>query len=235
MAPDSTSAPDGPSAPGGSTAPGRAAREALADTLEHADPHARTLCAGWDVAHLAAHVVLRDSRPDVALGTILGGVLPLAQGYVDRKLDATADRTPYPDLVADVRRGPALSLTRVPAVDDAVNATEFAVHRADVRRAQPGWEADPGQGTTAAVDAALWANLKTVGKLAARKLPGPLVAVTPDGRRTQLRAGDGEPVVMTGTPLEVVLFLFGRDEVAQVELTGPADRVSRVRQAGRGL
>lgn len=235
MAPDSTSASEGTSAPESSAAPGRAAREALADTLEHADPHGRTLCAGWDVSHLAAHIVLRDSRPDVALGTLLGSVLPLAQGYVDRKLDATADRTPYPDLVAGVRRGPAVSLTRVRAVDDAVNATEFAVHRADVRRAGPGWEDDPGQGTTAAVDAALWANLKTAGKLAARKIPGPLVAVTPDGRRTQLRPGDGEPVVITGTPLEIVLFLFGRDEVAQVELTGPADRVSTVRRVGRGL
>lgn len=234
MAPDSTQ-PPGTSASQSSAAPGRAAREALADTLEHADPHGRTLCAGWDVAHLAAHIVLRDSRPDVALGTILGGVLPLAQGYVDRKLDAAADRTPYPDLVADVRRGPSVSLTRVRVVDDAVNATEFAVHRADVRRAQPGWEDDPGEGTTPAVDSALWANLKTVGKMAARKIPGPLVAATPDGRRTQLRAGDGEPVVMTGTPLEIVLFLFGRDEVARVELTGPADRVATVRRAGRGL
>ena len=179
--------------------------------------------------------MLRDSRPDVALGTVLGSALPLAQGYVDRKLDATADRTPYPDLVAGVRRGPVLSLTRVRAVDDAVNATEFAVHRADVRRAVPGWEDDPGEGTTPAVDAALWSSLRTMGKLLGRKLPGPLVAATPDGRRVQLRSGDGEPVVLTGTPLEIVLFLFGRGEVAKVELTGPAERVSAVRQAGRGL
>lgn len=226
-------APDSTTAPGSTTGPGRAAREALADTLEHADPHGGTLCAGWDVTHLAAHIVLRDTRPDVALGTVLGGLLPLAQGYVDRKLDATADRTPYPDLVAAVRRGPAVSVTRVPAVDDAVNSVEFAVHRADVRRAQPGWETDPGAGTTPAVDAALWGNLRTAGKLAARKMPGPLVAVTPDGRRTQLRPGDGEPVVMTGTPLEIVLYLFGRIDVARVELTGPAGRVGAVREAGR--
>lgn len=233
MAPDSTPAPAGTPAP--DAAPGRAAREALADTLEQADPHARTLCAGWDVVHLASHIVLRDTRPDVALGTLLGAALPLAQGYVDRKLDAMADRTPYPDLVAGVRRGPALSLTRVRAVDDAVNATEFAVHRADVRRATPGWEDDPGQGTTAAVDAALWSSLRSMGKLLARKLPGPVVAATPDGRRASLRPGGGEPVVITGAPLEVVLFLFGRQEVAQVELTGPAERVSAVRQGSLGL
>ena len=48
---------------------GHAARErqALCDTLERVGPAAPTLCDPWSSAELAAHLVIRDSRPDLAL------------------------------------------------------------------------------------------------------------------------------------------------------------------------
>lgn len=213
------------------TAPGRAAREALADTLASADPHDPTLCTGWDAAHLAAHVVLRETRPDVGLAALIGSRLSLAQGVVNRKLEATAYGQPWAELVEQVRRGPTLAPTRLRAVDDLVNTGEFAVHREDVRRARPDW-AQRDAGIAPQVDDALWSALRTAGRLLARRVHGPLTARAGD-RATVLRPGDGEPVTVVGEPLEIMLFLFGRDTVARVELTGPPDRVAEVRAAHR--
>ncbi len=246
--------------PSGTSAPGRAARDAIADELQQADPHAPTLCEGWDVAHLAAHLVLRDSRPEVMVADMVG-VAGLSR-WATRQLDATAAR-PYPQLVELVRRGPRLSPTRLPAIDDAVNAVEMAVHREDVRRGAPGWSREgPPVVLDPVVTAALGRSLSTTGRLAARSVPGPLEALLIDlppdpeqgeapgaadaagtgggapaadgGRRVRLRSGSGEPVVVSGAVLEVVLFLFGRDAAARVELSGRPNRVAAVRSARRG-
>ncbi len=40
----------------------------LADLLETAGPDAPTLCEGWRTRDLAAHVVVRERRPDAAGG-----------------------------------------------------------------------------------------------------------------------------------------------------------------------
>lgn len=228
----------------------------MADELQRADPHAPTLCAGWDVAHLAAHLVLRDNRPEV----MLAGAVRVAglSEYADRRLDAAATSTPYAQLVELVRRGPRLSPTRIRVVDDAVNTIEMAVHREDVRRGGPDWQPaatpvqlDPG------VSAVLARSMSTVGRLAARSVPGPLDACLTDvparpgqagwparsdgvgvpagsPQRVVLRSGPGEPVIVSGPVLEVVLFLFGRDAAARVELSGRPNRVAAVRSARRG-
>lgn len=73
----------------------------LAALLLALGPAAPTLCAGWNAADLAAHLVIRESRPDAALG-ILGG--PLAN-WTQHVQDATAN-LPYAELVAKVRNGP---------------------------------------------------------------------------------------------------------------------------------
>ena len=216
-----------------STSPAGIARSALADTLAGVAPEAPTLCPGWDAAHLAAHVILRDRRPDVGVAGLLRAFVPLLGGWVDRQQQTLVERTPYPGLVEQVRAGPSLSPTRIAVIDDALNTGEFAVHRADVRRAVPGWRDTPNAGTTAAVDRALWSNLRTAGRLFARSVPGPLVASTPDGRRAVLRPGAGDPVDVHGTPLEITLFLFGRDAVAVVDLRGPDERVAAVRASSR--
>src|SRR5229473_953479 len=77
-------------------------RTALCALLDETGPGAPTLCEGWRTADLAAHLVLRERRPDAALG-ILGG--PLA-GYTDRVRRGMTARTPYPLLVETIRTGP---------------------------------------------------------------------------------------------------------------------------------
>jgi hypothetical protein len=54
------------------------------------------------------------------------------------------------------------------------------------------------------------------------------------GETAGLRSGD-EPVVVTGLPSEIVLLLFGRDQVRGLAFAGPEDRVSRLRGADLGF
>ena len=112
-------------------------RLALCALLDETGPDAPTLCEGWTTGDMAAHLVLRERRPDAAAG-VAGG--PLA-GYTARVQQRLKDRTPFPDLVRMIRSGPPrLSVMALPGVDERANAVEFFVHHEDVRRGAPGWE-----------------------------------------------------------------------------------------------
>ena len=112
-------------------------RLALCALLDKTGPDAPTLCEGWTTGDLAAHLVLRERRPDAAAG-VMGG--PLA-GYTARVQQRIRARTPFADLVRTIRSGPPrLSVMALPGMDERTNAVEFFVHHEDVRRAAPGWE-----------------------------------------------------------------------------------------------
>jgi len=115
----------------------REERLALCALLEKTGPDAPTLCAGWTTGDLAAHLVLREHRPDAAAGVLSG---PLA-GYTARVQRRIRERIPFPDLVQMIKSGPPrLSFMSVPGVDEHTNAVEYFVHHEDVRRAAPQWE-----------------------------------------------------------------------------------------------
>ena len=83
----------------------REERLALCALLDKTGPDAPTLCEGWTTGDLAAHLVLRERRPDAAAG-VIGG--PLA-GYTARVQQRIRQRTPFPDLVRNIRSGPPRS------------------------------------------------------------------------------------------------------------------------------
>ena len=56
-------------------------RQALCDTALAVGAKAPTLCEGWAVSDLLAHLVLRETRPDLAAGMMV----PLLAGRRDRK------------------------------------------------------------------------------------------------------------------------------------------------------
>jgi uncharacterized protein (TIGR03085 family) len=207
---------------------GRQEREALADLLAATDPAAPTLCEGWDAAWLAAHVVVRDRRPDAGPGL----VIPALHGHTERVERRTRERVPYAELVARVRSGPPFSPIRLRPLDDAVNTVEFAIHHEDVRRGTPGWT--PRE-VPAELDAALRGRLRGMGRLMLRKVRVPVVLATPDGQRIPGRGGAGDPVVVTGEPLELTLYVSGRRDAARVAITGPADAVAQLANARLGL
>src|SRR5262245_52492959 len=115
-------------------------RAALAALLEKTGPDGCTLCEGWQTRDLAAHLVLRERRPDAAAG-VMGG--PLA-GYTARVQRQYLSRYSYPELVGLFRSGPPpLSLFAIPGADEAANPVEYFVHHEDVRRAGEEWTERP--------------------------------------------------------------------------------------------
>ncbi|HSF27085.1 MAG TPA: TIGR03085 family metal-binding protein [Actinomycetes bacterium] len=189
-------------------------RARLCDQLLQGGPDAPTLCAGWTARDLAAHLVLRESRPDASVGV---AVRPLA-GYTERVRLEIAAR-PWEQLVREVRGGPPLwSPMRIRAVGELVNAVEFFVHHEDLRRAQPEWTPRPLEPSTQAM---LWRTLQTGGGWLYRHGPVGVVLARPDGTRTTARrARAGRSVTVTGEPAELVLHAFGRQAHALVELDG---------------
>jgi len=76
-------------------------RSALCDTFERVGPDAPTLCSPWLTRDLAAHLVVRERRPDVAAGIWVPGLAARAQQVQDEY----AARE-WPHLVDLVRSGP---------------------------------------------------------------------------------------------------------------------------------
>jgi hypothetical protein len=67
-----------------------------------------------------------------------------------------------------------------------------------------------------------------------RNAPTGVVLRHPDGRTAKVKGGD-EVVTVTGEPSELVLFGYGRGQVAEVELTGDETAVGKLRQASFGI
>jgi len=195
-------------------------RAALADLLGELGPDAPTRCEGWTTAHLAAHLVTRDRRPDTMPGfaletTPVGGPFAAWSHHVEDRLRAG---TRYADLVARVRSGPPRWLpTAWPPVAAVVDTAEYAIHHEDVRRAQPGWA--PRELPREAQDL-LWGNVVFFGRAAAGRVPGALVLRRSDVPGVERRHGRGTPeTVVEGEPLELLLWASGREDVARVEIS----------------
>ncbi|SIN09285.1 TIGR03085 family metal-binding protein [Micromonospora cremea] len=204
----------------------RAEREALADLLLALGPNAPTINEGWATRDLAAHLVLRERRPDAASGIMLA---PL-RGYAERVRRHLAAR-PYPDLVAQVRRPPVWSPVSNPVTDELVNTLEFFIHHEDVRRAGSGWlprELPPD------LQAALWRRAAPLARLALRRFPADLYVQAPGYGQISVGRG-GERLRVVGAPAELALFLSGRQRVARVQLDGPAASTRLLRNASLGM
>lgn len=206
-------------------------RRALCALLDEKGPQAPTLCEGWTSRDLAAHLVLREHRPDAGMG-ILGG--PLA-GYTEHVQQRLARRVPYPRLVETVRTGPPrLSLFGIPGMDERANLVEYFTHHEDVRRGADGWqprEIGPGLAEQ------LWERLG-MARFILRKAPVGIELARSDvdgangtdrrhlsGRkdapRHRITVKNGTPVVtVIGHPAELVLWALGRTSAAQVKLDG---------------
>jgi uncharacterized protein (TIGR03085 family) len=206
-------------------------REALSDLFTELGPDVPTLCEGWTARDLAAHLVVRERRPDGAVGIV---AKPLA-GYADKVRRGEAER-PWDEIVQRVRSGPPMfAPTRIDAVDRAVNTIEYFVHHEDVRRAQPGWTR---RELTPDLVADLTAALSRMARVLARKVPvGVVLNVTdaPDGPRTIVARKGDESVTISGPIGEITLYVYGRRDVAGVELDGSAAAVEQLRAASFGI
>jgi len=210
-------------------------RMALCALLDETEPGAPTLCEGWRAVDLAAHLVMRERRPDAAAG-LMGG--PLA-GHTRRVTQMLSSRTPFPHLVQLIRTGPpALSVYRLPGMDERLNLVEFFVHHEDVRRGADGWQ--PRDLSNGLSDA-LWQRLKASKLLFRRSPVGVELArddLTADRAQQQVRmtARARTPVVtVTGHPAELTLWALGRTGAARVRLDGNTEAVRQLSTARRGV
>ena len=183
----------------------------LRHVLDELGPDQPTLCEGWTTRDLAAHVVVRDRRPDAAIGMLI----PPLRAHGERVRGAQAAK-PYEVTLAELRRPPRFSLGGNPWTENLINSGEFFIHHEDARRGQPDWQPRD----LAAADAeTLWRQSRFTGRLVLGRLRLP-VRVRAEGFG-QFEIGSGPLTTVTGPPGEVTLFLSGRQGASRVEVDGP--------------
>jgi uncharacterized protein (TIGR03085 family) len=196
-------------------------RSTLCDLFVEIGPDAPTLCEGWVTADLAAHLVVRERRPDSGPGL----VWPRLAEYTDKVRRSVRDRTSWETLVETVRRGPPLLLR---PVDGPMNTIEYFIHVEDVRRAQDGWapRAIPPE-----LADALW---KRVGPGGMAKKVGATIVITSPGRADK-QSGTGPLLSLAGDPGELTMFGAGRQRATRVEISGDAALADQLRSARLGI
>ncbi|TAK71137.1 MAG: TIGR03085 family protein [Actinomycetota bacterium] len=199
----------------------RSERRGYADALAAAGPLAPTRCAGWSTRDLAAHTVIRDSRPDAMPGI----VVPVLAGWTQRVQQDVAT-WPWQQLLDRVRSGPPWwSPVRLAPIDAATNTVEMFVHHEDVRRAQPGWT--PRSLPAAEADA-LWHTVTRSARLALRGCPVGVWLQRDPGRAPRRGHGSDPSVTLWGPSPEIVLAVYGRSR-NQAEVLGEPDAVAAFR------
>lgn len=205
----------------------RTERAALARLLTETGPDAPTLCEGWTTRDLVAHLVMRERHP-AALGL---SVRPFA-GSTERVRRRMTAR-PYPSLISTFAAGPPWwSPLRV--LDRLASTVEMFVHHEDVRRAGPGrWSV---RALPRAHERALRRLLKPAFRRLCKEIPAaqrPAIVLEPAGSRpVRIGDGDSEPAVrIAGDVGELLLFGFGRQRHAKVDITGPENAAEVLRNA----
>jgi uncharacterized protein (TIGR03085 family) len=211
------------------TYPAQRERAALCDLFTEVGPDAPTLCGGWTTRDLAAHLVVREHRPDAAIGI----VIPKAAGHTAKVQADVAAGTKWPDLIETIRSGPPKwSPTRIAALDKATNTVEFFVHHEDVRRAGGTWE--PRE-LDDELSEALHSTAEKMAKRLVKSSPVGIVLET-GGDHDPIIAKKAEPsVTVTGGIGELVMFVFGRQAHSQVSVSGDETSIELVQHAKFGI
>ena len=200
-------------------------RAALVATMREAGPDQPTLCGDWRTRELAAHLVVRERRLDAAPGILL----PALADYTERVTQRVAAETDWTDLLDKIASGPP-TLSPFKLLDPVVNVAEMFIHHEDVRRGVSGWE--PRE-LDAKTEAAIAKQVPNMARMALRKAPAEVILRTVTGT-TLATVGRGAAVVVTGAPLELLMFGSGRNE-ARVEFSGDDAAVRAVREDRGGV
>lgn len=188
-------------------------RRHLVQLMRDLGPDAPTLCEGWTTKDLAAHIAIRERRPDAAVGIIA----KVASGHTNRVMSTYATK-PWKELLHLVEEGaPIWNPMGLPNVDSAVNLFEMFVHHEDVRRAIPDWKQ---RSLHAELEEALWKRMASSGKLMWRRAK---VGIVLDNGVSQIvvkgSPSSGHTVMISGSTSDLVLLSFGRKAIT-VHYTG---------------
>ena len=199
----------------------------LADLLLEIGPDAPTLCAGWTTRDLAAHLVVRERRPDAMVGVLIP---PLAgHGEHVRKQKAAE---PYD---RGGRRGAQPALV------------EPGEQPADRRAGQRRWSSSSTTRTSGgprpAGSRGCWTRassrrsgsaVRLTARLGLRRLRVPLLVRAPGFGEVRV-GGDVPQATLTGEPGELALFVSGRQRAARVDIDAPPETAEALRTAKLGI
>ena len=192
-------------------------------------PSVPTLLDGWTARDLAAHLVLRERDPIAGPCMVLPGPF---ERFAERRRAGLARRKDFEWLVSRIRSGPPIGFFRIDWVRSMANLNEFFVHHEDVRRAN-------GFGPrvlTPAMDDALWRNVRRGSRYLSRRLSGCGLEISRTGTGERVTVQRGSPTArLSGAPGELLLYVFGRQAAAQVEVSGPPEAVAAMQRTHFGM
>jgi uncharacterized protein (TIGR03085 family) len=202
-------------------------RAALCDTFLALGPDAPTLCDPWTTRDLAAHLVVRERRPDLAPGLVIPALAPrLERGQAEV---AAGD---WEQLVELVRSGPpAWSPTRIAKVDALVNTLEMVVHHEDALRGDGA--VGPRREVPERTARAVLSALRSSSRMLFRRSPVGVRLLAP-GAEPIVAGPDERTVTVSGEPVELLLLAFGRSRVALLETEGDPGDVAALLAADLG-
>jgi len=204
-------------------------RRELCDLLDELGPSVPTLIEGWTAHDIAAHLVLRER--DVLAGPCL--VLPGPfQRFAEQRQSRLAENNEFALLVERIRTGPPIGFFRIGWVRSFPTLNEFFVHHEDVRRANK----LAVRRLTPAMDAALWRNVRRGSRYLSRRSQGFGLEIEWSGTGERVLVRSGEPLArLSGSPGELLVYIFGRQSAAQIDVSGPGEAVAALRCTHFGM
>ncbi|MGO8864298.1 MAG: maleylpyruvate isomerase family mycothiol-dependent enzyme [Acidimicrobiales bacterium] len=188
-------------------------RRELCDLLVELGPDAPTLCEGWTTLDLAAHLALREHF----------------KRWNGERMSMEKARG-FPVLIGRLRTGPPLVPWRVPRIRTLLNGGEYFIHHEDVRRAN----GRDRRTDRPDLEPIAWRMTGFIGRRVARQIrPHGLELRGPRGKHRHFGSAGG--AVVSGEPTELLLFLSGRRDAAQVGVEGSADAMVALRNASTGI
>ncbi len=215
----------------------RADAVALLESLTEEQWQATTLCEGWNVTDLVAHMVARETQPlRFVVAEATKGKLGLDSADLMRK----AVKHGRFKLLQQLRNGPPLAF-RLPGIALA-NFIEHWVHNEDLRLAG----LNKPRSSAPAVQNLIWKLLHINARMMLRsfKTAGIIGLVRPNGQALAFQVGGAFPrqakiadagVKIIGEPGEILLYLFGRKAAAKVTIEGEQHLVQALSNAVMGL
>lgn len=181
----------------------------LCDTFDDVEAEAPTLCGEWSAHDLAAHLWVLKHDPVAWPGVALAPFTPLT----DARMARVKRRWEYAELIRRLRAGgPSVAAMATDALEGYRHALgEYFVHGEDVRRAND----LPRPAYSSELQDALWRRARLAARVL-RRGDGGLVLRRADGPQARIVKGEGRLVV--GAATELLLWVHGRDSVAEVEI-----------------
>lgn len=190
-------------------------KAALVSTLRKVAPEADTLCEGWDVRQLLAHLVQREQGPVAMVQDAIARRPPGEEPGLNRLADQARTPQGYAELVSRFDVGPP-RWTPMSWAGGLINLIEYTIHHEDIRRSGP-TPAEPRM-LPAGQQQAIWKQAGLFARLGFRSAPVGVQLATPAGANRVAKKGPG--VTLTGEPVEVALYASGRRTPARVTVSG---------------